>query len=260
MDLITLCRQNKFNNILNVIKQNCESINVQDEKGLTALHWCASHNNKIILLRLLQHNANPNIKDRIGHTPLHIAIIHKHLTIVEALLMNDADPNILDSRSRNSLHLAVILQFKEAYQPLLKSGATIDQKIYEEVSANSKIDALKLWFNSSRISFNNVRKLKNKKRESTESKYVYSESKKEENSRINSVVTPKRFEIKSNIPHPPPLPSKTNSLKSKSITSEPIQKYSNSNSDVPAIEFLQELRSNKVFKNNAFIKNDRQNK
>lgn len=61
-------------------------VNIQDSKGMTALHIAAKNGYFFCLDMLLQANASPHVLDRNGNTALHYAARHMHWTCVEALL------------------------------------------------------------------------------------------------------------------------------------------------------------------------------
>jgi len=58
-------------------------VNLQDEKGKTALHYAASSKQPELIELLQKYGADPNIQDGDGHTPLHIAAKGiQHCTII----------------------------------------------------------------------------------------------------------------------------------------------------------------------------------
>mgnify|MGYP000140170196 CR=1 FL=1 len=67
------------------------SVNHQDEKGRTALHWAAFVGSLEAVKALLERGADVNSTDSLGWTPLHCAAAQCHAGIVSYLIEKGAD-------------------------------------------------------------------------------------------------------------------------------------------------------------------------
>ncbi len=79
--------------IKQLISTSPETINIQTNRGCTALQWASQYDIKEIVELLLEHNADPNLQNKFGDTALHAASYHG-TEIVELLLKHNADPNL----------------------------------------------------------------------------------------------------------------------------------------------------------------------
>jgi len=75
----------------------CNSIDVTDDSGYTALHYAVKENRVDIVTILLANHADINIAGQFGWTPLHIAGNKKLFHLSNILLQNGADKEIFDS-------------------------------------------------------------------------------------------------------------------------------------------------------------------
>ncbi len=82
-------------------------INVQDEQGMTVLHWAVKKSNSEVVFKLLMMEyADTDIQDLYGRTPLHIAAKKGKAEIVEALVNNGANIDIKDAAGKTAEDLA----------------------------------------------------------------------------------------------------------------------------------------------------------
>jgi len=105
--------------IINLLIQAGADLNVQDNRGLTALMW-ANNGNKEIVDLLIQSNADINIKDNDGTTALIYAAYKDHPEIVGLLIQAGADVNTKDNNDRTALMRASDPQIKDM---LKRAGA-----------------------------------------------------------------------------------------------------------------------------------------
>jgi len=85
-----------------------------DERGRTALHYCATNHETLVVDLLLQHwlqtgseaRSLLEIGDCDGLTVLALAVIHGNHTIVEHLLMMAADVSCHDKKLHTVMHFA----------------------------------------------------------------------------------------------------------------------------------------------------------
>jgi ankyrin repeat protein len=74
-------------------RKKAQVLNIQDKKGLTALHWAAADDQEGAMRLLLDAGAAVDIFDAEGMTPLSLAVENKFLGPVELLIEYGADIN-----------------------------------------------------------------------------------------------------------------------------------------------------------------------
>lgn len=84
-----------------------DTIDEQDENGLTALIWAAWEENNTAIEVILKHGANPNIADNRGRTPLIISVLKQNITGIQTLIQYEADTNQQDHLGMTPLMWAV---------------------------------------------------------------------------------------------------------------------------------------------------------
>ena len=101
---------------------------LEDENGLTALHWAAREGLLEVMELLLEakNNANLETKDKNGYTPLHWAVRKGHLKIVELLLVKKANREAKNEYEFTPLFLATINKNLEMVKLLLARGANLE--------------------------------------------------------------------------------------------------------------------------------------
>ncbi len=78
-------------------------LNMQNQKGKTALYLAAQYKAYRVVHTLLELGANPNIADKTGYTPLMIACAQRYNSnIVHALLRGNADVNAIIGKNNKS--------------------------------------------------------------------------------------------------------------------------------------------------------------
>jgi len=63
--------------VKDLIKDEAQST-IYDEHGNTPLHWAVKNHNPIVIILLLQNNANPNALNKNKQTPFDFLLSHKH--------------------------------------------------------------------------------------------------------------------------------------------------------------------------------------
>jgi ankyrin repeat protein len=71
---IAAAQKNDPDTCLDMLNHKSIEINLPDELGNTALHYCVKNNNEEMVKELLMHGADPTIKNNEGNTPLHYAM------------------------------------------------------------------------------------------------------------------------------------------------------------------------------------------
>eukprot|EP01102_Stenamoeba_stenopodia_P014281 TRINITY_DN4721_c0_g1_i2.p1 TRINITY_DN4721_c0_g1~~TRINITY_DN4721_c0_g1_i2.p1 ORF type:complete len:217 (-),score=46.52 TRINITY_DN4721_c0_g1_i2:32-682(-) len=84
-----------------------KGVESKDDGGQTPLHIAASAftNNMELVSLLLNKGASVNAQDKKNWTPLHYAASYQHLKIVKLLLRNSADVNLTNEAGETVLHL-----------------------------------------------------------------------------------------------------------------------------------------------------------
>ncbi len=108
-------------------------INLQDEAGLTALHWATINGNISMMQLLLIYNADIDIPDIAGQTVFHKAAAHSNPKVLEALMNHYETCLDLSDRSKpypkSPLSEAITNLRIENVALLLKCGARVDRPI-----------------------------------------------------------------------------------------------------------------------------------
>jgi ankyrin repeat protein len=110
-------------------------INLQDEKGYSALHYAIEANALKLVLELLKNGADVNARTNEGNTPMHIAVQLNNLEIGRAvrksryfnptLLNNEGDNALISAVKQNKIKmLHVLLTSPEDYNKQDKEGKT----------------------------------------------------------------------------------------------------------------------------------------
>lgn len=150
-----------LSSLLSVVKN--EVLNMQDQRGWTALHHACHHGNKYNIEQLLSRGADPTMRNCDGETPLHLAgkkyradllvlfvgrgvdwnatdrlgqtVLHcvcnlviVRLRNVRVLLENGADPSVRNRSGQSPLHLAAVSPQKHLMQLLVKSRCELNDR------------------------------------------------------------------------------------------------------------------------------------
>jgi ankyrin repeat protein len=100
-------------------------VNIQDEDGLTVLHYSAETGHEAVVIKLLEApNVDVNIQDENGWTALHYSAKRCHETVVIKILeAPNVNVNVVTRQHENALRLAV----REDYVSMVKILATNQQ-------------------------------------------------------------------------------------------------------------------------------------
>ena len=108
-----------------------DSIQIQDEFGLTLFHIAINNNDKKMVILLLEYAKNMrllddltndsiiNLQDEDNYTPLYQAVVNGNKDIVEILLVYGANPNIADEKRFTPLYKAVDNRYYDIVKLLL---------------------------------------------------------------------------------------------------------------------------------------------
>ncbi|KAK5656008.1 hypothetical protein OQA88_5146 [Cercophora sp. LCS_1] len=104
------------------------NLKIQDCDGRVPLHIASSHGHTDTVQLLLQQlmSTDINCQDHTGATPLHYAVQKGHRSVLKALLSAHADVNVRDNENRTPLHHAVLRGEVEFLEPLLQSDLDLD--------------------------------------------------------------------------------------------------------------------------------------
>ena len=119
----------------------------QDNRGWTALHWCAIRNHPEIARMLIEAGADVNIQDKYGMTALHRCAYHNHPEIARMLVDAGADVNIQHNGGYTALHWCAYANHSEIARMLVDAGAdkTIpnnDGKLPYELASSQELEEL----------------------------------------------------------------------------------------------------------------------
>ncbi|GAA5873224.1 hypothetical protein JCM8547_008606 [Rhodosporidiobolus lusitaniae] len=88
--------------------QQQDAVNLQDDQGITPLHWAAINGHLVFAKELLRKGAHVDVRGgELKGTSLHWAARNGHLPLVHLLLSHSSDPSLRDSQSFTTLHLSV---------------------------------------------------------------------------------------------------------------------------------------------------------
>jgi ankyrin repeat protein len=115
-----------FFKIIDMLLENGANIEAPDNVGRTALHLAANEANVYIVLLLMNNGANIEASDKDGQTALHLATIEGHEQNVNQLLDRGANTEVSDKYGRTALHWSASEGHADIVEKLLKKGANIE--------------------------------------------------------------------------------------------------------------------------------------
>jgi ankyrin repeat protein len=101
-------------------------IDIRDNLGLTALHYCVILNNFIFFKLLLKSNANPLICDNYGDNIYHFALKYKRTEMFDYLINNNDDFSFLSNNNENIIQYALVTKNIDFIDKLLDLNKNID--------------------------------------------------------------------------------------------------------------------------------------
>ncbi|KAK6950255.1 hypothetical protein Daesc_008581 [Daldinia eschscholtzii] len=99
-------------------------LNIEDQFGMTALHYCTSAANTNLLL---SKGADVNYTNKYGITPLHWACYRGNIDIVRCLLERKPLLNLKNNSYGTPLHCAIIRGSLDVTIALLEAGASVNE-------------------------------------------------------------------------------------------------------------------------------------
>ncbi|KAK7187126.1 hypothetical protein DPSP01_004053 [Paraphaeosphaeria sporulosa] len=104
-------------------------IELQNNRGRTALHIAAMKNRVEIVRALIGEGAKVNVKDKDRKTPLHLAAQDGRRDVVDALCKAPGiELDLSDKEGRSALHLASLKEKTAVLKLLSERGAKVDRK------------------------------------------------------------------------------------------------------------------------------------
>lgn len=105
-----------------------EFINLQNNDGLTAIHYAAFRGNiKILKFLVEEHHGDPYIRDNDGHNVIHIAAQADKINVIHYFIKNfNFDVNDRDEKDSSALHWAAFLNKEIALTYLIAWGANVN--------------------------------------------------------------------------------------------------------------------------------------
>jgi ankyrin repeat protein len=108
-------------------------INLQNNDGLTAIHYAAFRGNIRVLEYLIKNGGNPFIKDNDGHNVIHIAAQGDKVNVIHYFIKNfNFDVNDRDNKESSALHWSAYLNKEIALTYLVAWGANVDAQDAEK--------------------------------------------------------------------------------------------------------------------------------
>lgn len=104
------------------------NLNIQDEKGYTALILAAYHGHPEAVNQLLKAGANACVQDKTGNTALMGAIFKGELRIARTLMKAGCSPDQTNGSGQTASMYAALFQRKEILDALVKQGANTELK------------------------------------------------------------------------------------------------------------------------------------
>lgn len=104
-----------------------EFINMQNNDGLTAIHYASFRGNIRIIQYLIDKGGNPFIKDNDGHNVIHIAAQGDKVNVIHYFIKNfNFDVNDRDTKDSSALHWAAYLNKEISLTYLIAWGANVN--------------------------------------------------------------------------------------------------------------------------------------
>jgi len=92
----------KWDTVFNLLDNNIISINYTFSNGKTFVHHAVIHNNKEVLLKLINYDPNLSIRDKHGMSSLHYGVSYVSFDCIKILLLNNINVNLLDNKGRKA--------------------------------------------------------------------------------------------------------------------------------------------------------------
>ena len=104
-----------------------ESINVQDDRGRSLLHWAIGCQQKEVFHHLIQEGINVRIADHEGYTPMHVAIRFGNEAHFQALWHVIPNDPWVKAYGTSLLETAILAKHKGIVSQLLEKGVEVNQ-------------------------------------------------------------------------------------------------------------------------------------
>ena len=127
LDVVHLCAQGNYAEILVYFNEISVMLSNTDNKGGTPLHWAAYMGSFNVLSLLISLRVNKNIRDSEGRTPLHLGVMAGNEKVVRKLIISGANTEIKDKKNRTPLAMARESNFRNIRKML--SPPTVMQKL-----------------------------------------------------------------------------------------------------------------------------------
>jgi len=108
--------------VIDVIVNAKANLDLQDNRGFTAVHVAVEHNRLEALKRLLQNGAGRDHLTGAGDAAIHLAVQRDRPTLVQCLMTHDANVNSRGRGGRTALHLVAEMGSMRCATVLLESA------------------------------------------------------------------------------------------------------------------------------------------
>ncbi|MDQ7825923.1 MAG: ankyrin repeat domain-containing protein [Candidatus Eremiobacteraeota bacterium] len=113
--------------VTSLLDQDGSLVNLQDNLGMTVLHWLArSPGHRETIELLLSRGAPLTTRDRLGNTPLHLAAMAPNREAILLFLENGADITATTIDGMTPLHMSVLSGIPEIAEIMKTRGGSPD--------------------------------------------------------------------------------------------------------------------------------------
>jgi len=102
---------------------NCDTVNAQDQDGLTLLHYACALRYHVLASTLVHYGVNVNIQDKSGNTPFHVAMKNRDQNMIKILVdYVDLNKNVydqIDVTSKSNCNFSPMIQGKTIVDGLI---------------------------------------------------------------------------------------------------------------------------------------------
>ncbi|XP_064617275.1 ankyrin repeat domain-containing protein 7-like [Liolophura sinensis] len=112
--------------LLCLLVEKSADVNVQDERGQTALLQAVSRDDMDLLRLLIEKKADINVQDQNEDTPLHVAASRGNVAVVHILVEQDANVNVQNKDGRTPFYVAALCGSVDVVRILVERGADVN--------------------------------------------------------------------------------------------------------------------------------------
>lgn len=126
-EILEAVKRNDHSRVKGIIQADPQSVNCNDNRNCTPLHYAADRGDLEITNLLISNGADLLARDTDGDTPLHWAAFKGNSEIVNLLLEKGAEPSPMNKNGDTPLNYAIADRSMETIDLLLDNGAEYDR-------------------------------------------------------------------------------------------------------------------------------------